>query len=367
MSDFYSILGVSKNASQDEIKKAFRKKAHELHPDKGGDEKAFKEVNEAYQVLGDEQKRKTYDQFGHANYQQMGGQGGFNGAGGFGGFGNGFEGVNINFDDLGDLGDVIGNMFGFGGRGSGQRASGHARGRNVETSVTIDLMEAFKGVQKDLHLRMNVKCSSCEGSGAEKGSKRVSCKTCQGQGRVIRMQQTPFGAFQTAVPCSACEGVGTIPEKVCSSCKGKGIVVSEKSLRVQIPAGIDDGETIRITGEGESAPFGGGAGDLFVRVQVKSDARFEREGNHIRTQKFVPMSLFMLGGTIAIQTIDGTAELSIPSGSAAGTEFRMKGYGFSSLHGKGRGDHYVTLQPEIPKKLSREQKELLEQLKKLGL
>lgn len=363
MSDYYSILGVSKNASQDEIKKAFRKKAHELHPDKGGDDKAFKEVNEAYQVLGDASKRQNYDQLGHANYQNMGSQG-FGGASGFGGFGNGFDGVNINFDDFGDLGDVIGNMFG-GGRQS--RAGRSSRGRDVETTVNIEFMEAFHGVQKEIKLRMNVSCQSCGGIGAEKGSKRVSCTSCHGQGRTVRLQQTPFGAFQTAVPCGACEGVGTVPEKICPECKGKGIINSEKLIKLEIPQGIDDGETIRVSNAGESAPHGGSTGDLYVHVRVKSDARFERQGNDMRSTSARPMSLFALGGTTFVETVDETVELHIPAGTVSGTEFRIKGKGFTSLHGKGRGDHYVVLHPEVPKKLTREQKDVLEEMKKLGL
>lgn len=362
MSDYYEILGVSRNASQDEIKKAFRKKAHELHPDKGGDAQAFKSVNEAYQVIGDAEKRKTYDQLGHANYQQMGGQGGF---GGFGGS-QGFDGMNINFDDLGDLGDVIGNMFGFGGRTRGQ-SSGPGKGKNVETTVTIELKEAFSGVQKELHLRMNGACSNCDGIGAERGSKRVACKTCQGSGRVVRLQQTPFGAFQTAVPCGSCEGVGTVPERACSTCRGKGILSVDKTIRVQIPEGIDDGETIRINGEGEKAAHGGSSGDLYVHVRVKADARFEREGNHLRSEQKTPIHVFVLGGSISVEVIDGIAELHVPAGSDSGTEFRIKGRGFSSLHGHGRGDHYVALIPEIPKKLNRDERTLFEGLKEVGL
>lgn len=365
MSDYYDILGVSKSASQDEVKKAFRKKAHELHPDKGGDEKAFKEVNEAYQILGDEQKRKTYDQLGHANYQNMGGQG-YGGGQGFGGFGGqGFDGVNINFDDLGDLGDVIGNMFGFGGKQT--RGGKTTRGRDIETTVTIELMEAFRGVQKELRLRMNISCENCSGSGAERGSKRVSCTSCHGQGRTVRVQQTPFGAFQTAVPCSSCEGVGTIPEKICHSCKGKGVHTGEKTIQIEIPQGIDNEETIRVNGSGEAALHGGTSGDLYVHIRVKEDSRFERHGNDIRTVVYLPMSLFILGGVTQIETIDEMTDLHVPIGTVSGTEFRIKGKGFSSLHGKGRGDHYVTLHPEIPKKLSREQKEVVEEMKRIGL
>jgi molecular chaperone DnaJ len=228
-------------------------------------------------------------------------------------------------------------------------------------------MEAFHGVKKELHLRMNISCTSCDGSGAEKGSKRVTCSVCKGQGRVVRVQQTPFGAFQTAVPCGTCEGVGTIPEKICHSCSGKGIVTGERIVSIDVPQGIDDGETIRIHGMGESAPFGNSSGDLYVHVHVKKDPKFIREGNDIRSSQEAPVSIFALGGSVRIETVDGGVMFSVPAGTTSGNEFKLKGQGFTSLHGRGRGDHYVTLQPLIPKKLTREQKDALEALKKSGL
>ncbi len=353
--DYYQILGVSKNASADELKKAFRKKAHELHPDKGGDAEQFKKLNEAYQVLGDEKKRAQYDRFGEAAFQN----GGMGGPGGFGGF----EGVNINMDDLGDLGDVLGGMFGFGG-GRGRSAS--RRGRDVETHVTIDFMDAVRGITKDIHLRILTTCATCRGSGAE-GGKTKTCTTCKGQGRVTRAQRTPFGMIQTAVACQDCHGRGTIPEKKCETCDGSGITPQNRALAVQIPAGIGDGETIRIQGQGEAAPHGAGTGDLYVHIRVGSHPRFRRAENDVLSEEYVPLSIFLLGGTVTVETVEGPGELRVPSGTPAGTVFKLRSQGFPFLHGHGRGDHLVTLQPEIPRKLSKEQKKLLEQLKDEGM
>lgn len=357
--DFYEVLGVSKGASQDEIKKAFRKKAHELHPDKGGDAESFKQVNEAYQVLGDTQKRSQYDQFGHAAFQQ-GGPGGF--GGGAGGFD--FNGMNINMDDLGDFGDVLGNMFGFGGRSpSGGRRS---QGKDIETTVSIDFMDAIKGVERELSLRVLASCSACKGTGAE-GAKTISCTACQGSGRVTRAQRTPFGVIQTAATCAECHGRGAKPQKNCAVCSGNGIQPEQRELSVRIPQGISSGETIRIQGQGEAAPYGGKTGDLYVHVRVSSHPRFRREGNDILSEEYIPLSTFPLGGTIAVETVEGPGELHIPAGTPSGTVFKIRNYGAPSVHGRGRGDHLVTVAPEIPKKLSKEQKKILEDLKHTGM
>ena len=356
--DYYEILGIAKSASQDEIKKAFRKKAHELHPDKGGDEVAFKQVNEAYQVLGDAKKRATYDQFGHAAFQNGGGPGGF---GGFGGAG--FDGMNINFEDLGDLGDVLGSMFGFGGARRGARSK---RGKDVEVQVHLDFMEAYTGIKKNVHLRVMDVCDACGGNGAAQGAKIETCSACQGKGSTIRMQQTPFGAFQTQVPCPSCRGKGSAPSVKCSSCDGEGVRMKEKEVVVDIPAGIDHGETIRVNGAGE-AMQGGSFGDLYVHVAVSSHAAFLRKGNDIHSEAFVAMTAFYLGGTVSVKSIEGNVDLKVPAGTRAGTVFKLKGLGFPYLHGRGKGDQYVMLYPEVPKHLSKEQKKALEDLKGLGL
>lgn len=355
--DYYDILGVSKTASTDEIKKAYRKKAHELHPDKQtGDAEAFKQVNEAYQVLGDEKKRSTYDQFGHAAFQGGGMPGG--GFGGFGGFGG--QQVNINMDDLGDLGDVLGDMFGFGGRRTARRN----RGRDLEATVDIGFMDAVNGVVKPLEIRALAACETCQGNGGE-GSK--TCTECSGQGRVTRQQQTPLGVIQTATACQACHGRGTVPEKKCHTCDGTGIHARNKTLNIQIPAGIATGETIRLQGQGEAAPYGGAVGDLYVHVRVASHAHLRREGSDILSEEQVPISTLLLGGTVTIETVQGAGDLKIPAGTAAGTVFRLRNHGMPSLHNRSKGDHLVTVMPNIPTKVSREQKKIIEQLKEEGM
>ncbi|MFA5129506.1 MAG: molecular chaperone DnaJ [Patescibacteria group bacterium] len=370
MRDYYDILGVSKGSSQDDIKKAFRKKAHELHPDKGGDEKAFKEVNEAYQVIGDEKKRRTYDQFGHAAFQQGGspfaGATGDRQGSGFDGFGGGgFDGVNINFDDLGDLGEVFGNMFGFGG---GRSAGGkRTRGRDVETTTTISFMESYRGLQKEIQLRMKTACETCKGSGAAEGAKTITCTACNGQGRVMRAQQTPFGVFQTAATCVSCHGMGKKPEKECSACSGTGVKDQIIQLAVSIPAGISDGETIKVAGRGEAAAYGGGSGDLYIHVRVGQDPKFRREGNDIYSEAMATFSVFALGGEMAVETVEGSEKVHIDAGTSSGTTLKLKGKGFPYLHGHGKGDQYVTVIPEIPKKLSKEQKKMLEDLRGVGI
>lgn len=355
--DYYDILGIQKQASADDIKKAFRKKAHELHPDKGGDAQAFKEVNEAFQVLGDEKKRAAYDRFGHSAFQGAGGPG-------YGGYGfGGFDGVNINMEDLGDLGDVIGSMFGFGG---GARGSRTKKGRDIETSVDIDFLEAVHGVIKPVTLRVHQACHECKGTGANGGTTKT-CQVCGGRGQVQHAQRTPFGVFQSLMSCAECGGAGRIPESPCTACAGKGVVVQNKTLQVHIPQGIADGETVRIQGEGEVAERGGKAGDLYVHVRVRAHPHFVREGNDVRSEERVPSSVFFLGGKVDIRTVDGQGTLSVPAGTQPGTVFTLRGHGMPYLHSRSRGDQLVTLLPDVPKKLSREQKKLLEDLRDAGL
>ena len=358
--DYYDVLGVGKTASADDIKKAYRKKAHELHPDKqGGDAEAFKRVNEAYQVLGDAQKRATYDQFGHAAFQNGGMPGG-----GFGGFGGGFGGqqVNINMDDLGDLGDMFGDMFGFGGarRGGTKRS----RGRDLEATVDIAFMDAVTGTVKPLEIRALATCDTCSGEG---GSGSKQCTACNGQGRVTRQQRTPLGVIQTAAMCQECHGRGTVPEQKCITCDGTGVHAQNKTLNVQIPAGIATGETIRLTGQGEAAPYGGTTGDLYIHVRVAAHARLRRNGSDIVSEEHVPLSMLLLGGTVTVETVQGTGDLKIPAGTAAGTTFRLRNHGMPSLHNRSKGDHLITVMPEIPTKLSREQKKAAETMKEAGL
>lgn len=358
--DYYAILGVSKSASPEEIKKSFRRLAHEHHPDKGGDAQKFKDINEAYQILGDETKRKQYDQFGSAAFEN----GGMGGPGGFGGFG-GFDpsGFNINMDEMGDLGDMFGSVFGFGG-GGGRKQK---RGSNIEVDATISFLESVKGVEKTVRVYKHDACSVCDGSGAEKGSALSTCKTCEGRGQVQKMQRTILGTIQVSATCGDCAGTGNIPEKPCARCKGSGIERREEELHVPIPAGISDGEALRIDGKGEYPGKGGKAGDLFVRVRVTSHPIFEREGTDIRSSITLPFTTLTLGGSVSVETVDGPGELRIPEGTTSGTVFRLRGKGVPFLRSHGRGDHYVVVQPEIKTKLTKEQKKLLEELRNAGM
>lgn len=358
--DFYNILGVKKDASAEEIKKSFRRLAHEHHPDKGGDAQKFKDINEAYQVVGDPEKRKQYDQFGSAAFEN-GGMGGGGPQGGFGGFGFDPSGFSVNMEDMGDLGEMFGSMFGFGGRSKGKR------GQDVEVDVTLKFREAVFGAKKDVSLYVHTKCSGCDGTGAAKGSAVKQCATCGGSGQVRRIQRTVFGSVQVAATCEACSGTGSVPEKPCEKCKGIGVERRTKTLTVDVPAGISDGEALKFTGEGEYPGANGRAGDLYVRFRVSSDPTFTREGNDVISTVETPFSTLALGGSISVETVEGHESLSIPSGTRPGTVFRLRGKGVPFLRSRGRGDHHVTVQPIVPKQLTREQKELLEKLGKEGL
>lgn len=361
--DYYAILGVSKTATDDEVKKAFRRLAHEHHPDKGGDASKFKDLNEAYQVLSDKKKRAAYDQFGSAAFEQGGGPGpgGF-GGGGFGGFdfSGGFDG-----QDFGDLGDVLGEMFGFGGRQSRQSRS--ARGKDIEVDVSLTFREAAFGVEKSIRLYRHTACSRCKGEGGEPGTAVKTCSTCQGQGQVRQLRQTMFGTMQTVATCQECHGRGKKPEKNCVTCKGTGLERREEEIRIQIPAGMSSDEALRITGQGEGAPYGGTAGDLFVRVRVQKDPLFQREDHDVLTQIPVAFSLLALGGRLEVQTLDGHEELQVPPGTASGTSFTLRGKGIPFLRSKGRGNHRVTLNLDTPRKLTKEQREAIERWREQGL
>lgn len=368
--DYYKTLGVEKNAGDEEVKKAFRRLAHEHHPDKGGNEQKFKDINEAYQVLGDKQKRAKYDQFGSAAFEN-GGFGGFSAGGGpaqgwdfnQGGFGPA-SGWNINMDDLGDFSDILGGMFGFSARGGQGRQK---RGNDIETEVQIDFLESVFGVDKTLKLYKTSACSVCKGSGAEPDSKVVSCSTCGGKGRIQQAQRTMLGTINTVVTCPDCHGAGERAEKPCKHCNGTGLEKRETTVNFKIPAGISNGEAVRMSGEGEYAGRGGRPGDLYIRVRVKAHPEFTRDEWDVLSTVHVAFSLLVLGGEIDINTVDGPVTLKIPSGTQAGTVFKLKNKGIPVLNGFGRGDHLITIMPEIPKKLSREQKRLLEELKGEGI
>ncbi len=359
--DYYKILGVDKGASAEEIKKAFRKLAHQHHPDKkGGDEAKFKEINEAFQVIGDETKRKQYDQFG-ADFEQ---QGGFGGGAGWEDFmraaRNGQGGMNFDFGNFGGFGDVFGDMFGFGGGGRG----GPQRGNDIQVDVQLEFREAVFGVEKDIRLTKVNACDVCSGSGAEPGSKLNQCGECKGQGQVRRTQQTILGAMQTVVQCAKCHGAGQVPEKECKHCRGEGRVRSESSYKIKIPAGIDTGGAIRLSGKGEYPGKGGTAGDLYVRVHVKSDKHLVREGNDIFTDAHVTFPQAALGAQIEIETLDGKKKIEVPEGTQSQQRIRLRDLGVPHLNSSRRGDHYVTIIVDVPKKLNRTAKKLLEDLAK---
>ena len=349
--DYYDILGVSKSATADEIKRAYRKAAMEHHPDKhGGDDAKFKELGEAYETLKDPQKRAGYDQYGHAGAQGNPFGGGQPGGGYSGGFD--FNGAGFDFSD-------ILNQF-MGGAG-GQQQRGPARGRDLETSLTVEFTEAVFGVEKDIHVTLDDTCDHCSGNGAEPGSKLKTCETCKGRGQVTRVQQTILGAMQQTTVCPTCTGRGQIPEKACTVCHGAGIVRRSKKIAIKIPAGIDDGATMRLTGKGAAPKGGGPKGDLYVQIRVRPDRRFDRDGRDIHSEVSISMVEAALGTETEVETVDGKVTLKIPAGTQSGKMFRLSGRGVPVLGRSTRGDHLVTVTAEIPTKLSSKQRELLEQ------
>ncbi len=361
--DYYEILGISKNASSDEIKKAYRKAAVKYHPDKeGGDEAKFKEAGEAYEVLKDSQKRQRYDQFGHAG---VGGNGG--------GGGNPFEGFNgnppyggIKFDfGDGSFGDIFSQFFG-GQQGGGR---GPRRGRDVEVSMQLSFEEAVFGVEEKIEIDMDDECSHCHGSLTEPGYELKTCPTCKGAGQVNRVMNTIFGPIQQNTTCEDCGGRGKIPEKVCTVCRGKGVERRKKSIKLKVPAGIDDGATIRLKDYGESAA-NGLKGDLYVHIRVKAHKKFTREGDIILSEQHVDMVDAALGTEIDVETVDGMVRMKVPAGTQSGTDFKLSGHGVPNVRSEKRGSHIVSIIVDTPAKLSKKQKDLLEEFsgkKKRGL
>ena len=354
--DYYEVLGVQKGASDDELKKAYRglvKKYHpDLHPDDKDAEAKMKEVNEAYDVLSDKEKRARYDQFGFAGVDPSynAGQGG-----GFGGFsGGGFSG------DFGDIGDIFESFFG-GGFGGGSRSNPNAprKGQDIRTGVQISFMEACKGTGVDIRVNRLEKCSHCGGTGAKAGTSAETCPDCRGSGTVRVNQRTPLGVFQTTKTCDKCGGRGKIIREPCSVCLGAGRVRKVLQKNVNIPQGIDDGQSLRITGEGDAGTNGGSNGDLIIRVSVKPDDVFEREGFDIYTE--IPISYMQaaLGDEIFVPTIDGNVKYKIPAGTQNGDNFLLRGQGVPRLYRNGRGDHHVTVRIEVPRNLNKRQAELL--------
>lgn len=362
--DYYKILGVSKTATKDDIKKAFRELAHKYHPDKsGGDEAKFKEINEAYQVLSNDQKRQQYDQFG-ADFAQ---QGGFGGGMNWEDFMRAARGGGVYQNvDFGDLGDIFGDMFsGFGFGGATRRSTN--RGRDLELALDLTFHEAVFGAEKKISIKKLVRCSECFGSGAEKGSATHTCATCKGAGQVASIQRTIIGTIQTMSACSTCHGEGKTIEKKCHTCRGDGRVMESSEITITVPAGVDNGMTLTLAGQGEAGKRGGAAGDLYLRLRVADDPLFEREGDTIYSTVAIPYSTATLGGVAEVETIDGPVELKIPSGTPSGKEFLLRGKGVPHAQRSSRGDHIVTIVVDVPSKTSKEQKKLLEDLSKLGL
>jgi len=351
--DYYEVLNVGKTASADEIKKAYRKAAVEHHPDKGGDEAKFKEVGEAYEVLSNSDKRKRYDQFGHAG---LGGASSGS-TGGFGGYGQGQE-THFDFGDLG-LGDIFSSFFGGGGQRQSARQS---RGRDVETSVELDFDKAVFGTDIDLRLELEDNCPHCKGTTAEPGHDLKTCETCKGAGQVMNVTRTVFGNIQQASICPTCHGKGKVPEKTCSVCHGLGTQRKEQKISLKIPAGIDDGATIRLREHGE-AIANGPKGDLFVNIRVKPHKKFTREGDLILSEQSIDMADAALGTEIEVDTVDGLVKMKIPAGTQSGSDFKLSNHGVPHIKGDSRGAHIVAITVDTPTKLSKHQQELLKDFK----
>jgi len=364
--NYYESLGVSKNASKDEIKKAFHKMAHKYHPDKNkGEDKKFKEVNEAYQVLSDDQKRARYDQFGSADGPMGGGNYGGQQQGGFGG---GFEGFDFSgFQngqgfDMGDIGDIFGDFFG-GGMGRGTRNS--RRGRDIQTEIDLSFEESVFGVKKTVGINKQSTCDICKGTGGKVGTKMNTCKTCNGQGQIKEVRRSILGSFQTSKTCEDCLGSGKTPSEKCSNCKGAGVLKKQKEIELNIPTGINNGEMLKMAGAGEDIQ-GGQSGDLYIKAKVTNHSIYKRDGLNLTTDLPIKLTDSLLGMIYNLKTLEGqNIEVKIPEGINHNELLRIKGKGVPSSHG--RGDIILRIQIKMPIKLSRKEKELVEQLKKEGI
>jgi molecular chaperone DnaJ len=361
--DYYKTLGVDKKASKDDIKKAFRTLAHKYHPDKGGDAEKFKEINEAYSVLGDDNKRAQYDQFGSAGSQFGGGYGngfsGFDGFdfSGFSGFNQGQNGQSFEFD----LGDIFGEFFG--GNGSSKKGK-TKRGKDIQVDIDLSFEDSVFGIEKEIILNKTSVCFDCKGTGAEKNSDMNTCSVCNGNGSVREIKQSFFGQFESQKLCDTCRGSGKVPKTKCSKCKGEGVLKQQTNIKIKVPSGINDGEMLRLSGAGE-AVSGGMSGDLYIKVHVKKHSLFKRDGNDLVMDLNIKISDALLGGEYKIKTLDGEVALKIPEGTKHGEYLKIKNKGVPTE--SKRGDIVVKINIDIPTKLSKDLKKKIEELRREGI
>lgn len=356
--DYYEVLGLQKGASEADIKKAFRKMALKYHPDKNpGDktaEEKFKEVNEAYSILSDPEKKKLYDQFGHAGVDPNAGFGGA--GGGFGGFGGSYD----------DIFDMFGNMFGggFGGFGGRAQRNGPMKGRDLQKAMTITFEEAAFGVKKDIQVNKHVECSTCHGTGAAPGTSKQQCPKCGGSGQIHTTQRTPFGQFSNVSTCDRCGGTGEIIETPCPDCNGSGHIRKNVKINVNIPAGVDNDSIIPLRGQGEPGVNGGPAGDLYIVISVKPHKMFKRKGSDLQLEIPISFEQAALGAEIIVPTLEEKIKYKVPAGTQPGTKFRIKGKGVPNVRNGRKGDLYIKVNLEVPTKLNAEQKKAVEDMGK---
>ena len=363
--DYYEVLGVNKTATDEELKKAYRKLAKKYHPDANPDNKKeaeakFKEVNEAYETLSDPQKRRMYDQFGHDGPQGFGGAGGPFGGGNYYSYStSGFDG----FSDFGDLGDIFSSFFGGGARAGARQQRGPRKGADLNLNLEITFEEAFLGVEKQISITRPEVCDVCHGSGARPGTTVSKCNVCNGTGTVKQVQNTILGQMQTTRTCTNCHGTGEVIKEPCDNCKGKGTVRKQPKIRVKIPAGIDDNQTVVLKGEGEPGEKGGPKGDLYITVRIKKSSIFTRQGTTVLCDIPITITQATLGANLKIPMVDGTTETyTIPEGTQTGTKFTIREKGFKSLNSSAKGNFVFTVVVQTPKRLNKEQRELIEKL-----
>ena len=357
--DYYEVLGVEKTATDEELRKAYRKLAKKYHPDANPDNKEeaeakFKELNEAYEVLSDKQKRSMYDQFGHSGPNGYAND--FSGFSGFDGFSGGFNGAGVDFD----LNDIFSSFFGGGGRRTNR--NGPVRGRDLKVHVEITFEEAAFGVSKEIVINRDEQCDTCKGTGSKPGTSAETCKVCGGRGTIATMQNTIFGSFQSSRTCDNCGGTGKVISSPCTECKGRGTVKKQRRIKVSIPAGIDNGQVISLNGEGEPGLRGGGPGNLYITVSVKKHAIFTRKGDSIFCDVHVTFPQAALGAIIDVPTLSGVEKFDLAEGTQTGSIFTLKGKGIKNVNGRGVGDLYFTVIVDTPKRLNTEQRELIKKL-----